>query len=400
MKQYLNKTLALALVLLFVLTGCGPAETTTPPAAVAIVIANHSCGCAPNLANPVLFEKITEAVESEGFVSVINADGDPKIIAMLNFELDDRYRNADPMRLAQDAKNKVRSLLYELTQVRAESPELDTLQALSLAAQSLGNAPEGATKTILVLDSGLSTTGLLSFGNNLLFADPVVIADMLAEREAIPDMSGVDVLWGQLGAVAAPQADLTPRQRNRLEDIWRTLVERGGATFTPITAVSNEDAAAELPAVSVLELPQDAPLAFEATEDALSFREPVFLRESQVQFIGDSAAYLDEAQAEAVLKPIAEHLLAHADIRLLLIGTTAGDDNNEHRLRLSESRAETVRNTLVRMGVSAERLTTKGLGSGDPWHIYGVGTESALASQNRKVVLLDAASDAASRLPD
>ena len=49
-----------------------------------------------------------------------------------------------------------------------------------------------------------------------------------------------------------------------------------------------------------------------------------------------------------------------------------------------------MRQTLASLGANADQLIARGLGSRDPWHIPGVGTEGALAAQNRKVVLIDA----------
>ena len=398
-KTYAFVSLALVFVSLLTLTGCSTASASAATMeSIAIVVGPHANSRELNLASQQVRDAVTRAVETEGFVSVICADGEPDIIAELSFKLDDRYRNADQTRLSQDAKNKVVGLLTELTEVKANSPEVDTLEAIRLAARTLGDAPAGSRKTLLVLDTGLSTIGLLSFGNNLLTADPEVIADMLDELEAIPELSGVRVIWQQLGDVAAPQEDLTPRQRNRLESVWRTVLERGGASFELSTAIPSNGKMDGLPEVSTLSLAKDAPIVFEPKAEALSFEEPIMLSENQVQFVGDSAEYLDRAQAEEVLSPVAAYMLAHEDFRLLLIGTTAGDGNSDYTLRLSADRANTVRNTLVSLGVPAERLATKGMGSSDPWHISGVGTDGPLASQNRKVVLIDADTDTANEL--
>ena len=81
------------------------------------------------------------------------------------------------------------------------------------------------------------------------------------------------------------------------------------------------------------------------------------------------------------------------DFTLLLAGTTAGDENSDFAKRLSYDRANAVKNTLVSLGVREERIVTAGLGSGDPWHIYGVGESGDLAAQNRKVVLMSTESD-------
>ena len=66
-----------------------------------------------------------------------------------------------------------------------------------------------------------------------------------------------------------------------------------------------------------------------------------------------------------------------------------------------EQRAETVLKILVELGVPESQLTAIGLGDDDPWHlddfdVHGNYIES-LASQNRKVLLLDAGSDEAKK---
>ena len=58
-------------------------------------------------------------------------------------------------------------------------------------------------------------------------------------------------------------------------------------------------------------------------------------------------------------------------------------------LKLSQERADAVKNTLVELGVDASRITSVGMGSSDPWHIPNAGYDGAAASANRKVVLID-----------
>lgn len=130
----------------------------------------------------------------------------------------------------------------------------------------------------------------------------------------------------------------------------------------------------------------------------IDFEKPQFLSEEQVRFIGDSDRYLYPEEAVAVITPIAEHMKVNSTFTMLLIGTTAGDNNSEFCLDLSKRRANTVKDTLVSLGISEYRIVTLGLGSADPWHIYNVGYEGALAAQNRKVVLIDVAADLAKQL--
>ena len=74
-----------------------------------------------------------------------------------------------------------------------------------------------------------------------------------------------------------------------------------------------------------------------------------------------------------------------------MAGTTAGDTDSDETLALSLARAEAVKHTLAELGVQEDRLIAVGLGSTkNPWHVWNAGYNSAAASGNRSVVLLDA----------
>ena len=159
---------------------------------------------------------------------------------------------------------------------------------------------------------------------------------------------------------------------------------------------------ASYPAVTPVELPADAPISFEpdildTNEDDHVFTEPVVLTEEQVTFIGDKSEYLYPEEAESVLKPIADYLASN-QVNILLCGTTAGDTNSDFAMKLSQERADAVKQTLVKFGADPDRIIAVGLGSSDPWHIYGVGYDSAASSTNRKTVIVNADSDIAKKL--
>lgn len=251
-----------------------------------------------------------------------------------------------------------------------------------------------SSKTIIVLGTGLSTSGVLDFRNNLLYAEPQAVVALIGEKEEIPDFSGMTVYWQQMGDVAAPQQTLTSSQRNKLQQIYSGIVEAGGGTFEYNDIMANPvNENTEYPEVTPVEIPADTPLyfepkIFETEEDANVFEEPVVLSEEQIKFVGDKSEYLNPDEVVNTLKPLAEYL-AHNQVTLLLCGTTAGDDNNDYSLKLSKDRAEAVKKTLIEQGVDKDRIVAVGLGSNDPWHVYGIGYEGAAASGNRKVVLLD-----------
>lgn len=380
--------LSALLTLAATLAGCG-GRAEQPPSSLSIVIGNHACSRELNLNAPIIKSAVSDAVARYGFISVVQVDGAPELVSADLYAIDERYQHADPEKLKTDAAIKAANLLSSISTVQANDPEVDTLEALRIALRSFAYAPEEGERRILVIDSGLSTAGYLSFQNGLLSASPEAVVQELQNRGALPDFTGVEVLWQQLGDVAEPQQALSPRQTQRLTDIWQAIVTAGGGSFTLCGGMPNAGAlGAGLPTVSPVPLTADAPIAF--TAENTDFSAPQMLTEEQVRFLGDSAEFADPDAAQGVIQPIAEYLKAHPVFHLLLIGTTAGDGDTEYARALSEQRAEAVRQALIALGANPAQITARGLGSQDPWHIPGAGTDGPLAAQNRKVVLLDA----------
>lgn len=396
---------ALALTMVTGLTGCtsGNDATEAEKAAVCYVLANTANSQGLNLNSPMVQDTVYETIRNYGYISVVNADGIPDVVFASSFDIDDKYKSASQERLDMDARSKTTNLITGMQSVIATDPEVDYLAALNLAVRSLSSLEGYDSKTIVVIGTGLSTSGVLDFQNNLISADPSTIVDLLKERGEIPNFSGMTVYWQQMGDVAAPQQALTSAQRNTLQQIYGGIVEAGGGTFVYNDIIANPvNEGNSYPAVTPVELPEGTPISFEPeildvedNEDV--FTEPVVLTEEQVTFIGDKAEYLHPEEAESVLKPIAEYLINN-DVTILLCGTTAGDSNSAYTMELSQARAETVKQTLIDLGVDPDRIIAVGLGSTDPWHVYGIPTSDKAASCNRKTVLLDASSQTAQEI--
>ena len=390
---------ALTLAMVTGLTGCDSSnnEATAEKAAVCYVLANTANSQGLNLNIPMVQDTIYNTIRNYGYISVVNADGVPDVVLASSFDIDDKYKSASAERLDMDARAKTTNLIAGMQSVIATDPEVDYLAALNLALRTLSSLEEYDSKTIVVIGTGLSTTGVLNFQNNLISAEPGTIVELLEEKGEIPCFNGIMVHWQQMGDVAAPQAQLSSAQRNKLQQIYGGIVEAGGGTFVCNDIIANPvNEGTAYPAVAPVELPADIPISFnpetlnsEATENVLA--EPVVLTEEQITFIGDKAEYLYPEEAESVLKPIADFLLSN-DVTILLCGTTAGDGNSAYTMELSQARAEAVKQSLVDLGVDPSHIIAVGLGSTDPWHVYGIPTSDKAASCNRKVVLLDASS--------
>lgn len=97
----------------------------------------------------------------------------------------------------------------------------------------------------------------------------------------------------------------------------------------------------------------------------------------------------DKATLQPAGRPIldeaAEILKANPDVNVEVRGFTDSRGSDAYNMRLSERRAQTVKNYLVSRGVSPSRLTTRGYGESDP--VATNETESGRA-QNRRVELI------------
>lgn len=394
---------AMTLILTAGFNGCISDNAAAEKAAVCYVLANTANSQGLNLNSPMVQNTVYNTVKNYGCIAVVSADGVPEVVMARSFNIDEKYKSASGEKLDMDARSKTANLIAGMQSVVATDPEVDYLAALHLAVRCLASLDGYDSKSIVVIGTGLSTTGVLNFQNNLISADPAVIVELLREKDEIPVFSGMTVYFQQIGDVAAPQKPMTSVQKNRLRQIYSGIVEAGGGRFVYNDIIANPvNESVSYPPVSPVELPADTPIHFEPeilesgdAEDVLP--EPIVLAEEQVTFIGNKSEYLYPDEALNILRPIADHLIAN-QIDILLCGTTAGDENSDFAKKLSKKRAETVKKTLVELGVLPDHIITVGLGSADPWHIYGAGYKSAAASHNRKVVLLDASSETAKKI--
>ena len=387
-------------------TGCGSqtsAEEESGMDAVCYAIAPTANSQGLNFNSPLVQDTIFDTILDYGYVSVVVVDGKPELVAADSYDIDDQYKKASKNILKTDARAKATTLINYMEDQIANDAQVDYLEGLRMAVRSLSSLKGYNSKTIVVIGTGLSTQGTLNFQNNLLSVEPEAVLDQLGEKDEIPDFTGITVVWQQMGDVASPQQDLSQTQRKRLQEIWGGIVERGGGTFEYDDIMANPvNTQASYPTVDTVDLPAETPVDFDAamfdTEDESPLEEPVMLTEEQVSFVPDKSIYLDEEKAMETLQPIADFLAAHKQITVLLAGTTAGDQDSDYTMTLSQERADAVRNSLIQLGVEPSRIAAVGLGSNVPWHVYGAGYEGSIASGNRKVVLLDASSDTAKKI--
>lgn len=388
------------------LTGCGSQaseEETSSMNAVCYAIAPTANSQGLNMSSPLVQDTIFDTILEYGYISVVVVDGEPEVVAADSYDIDAQYKKASKEKLKTDARAKATNLIAYMESQVANDAQVDYLEGLRMAVRSLSSLEGYDSKTIVLIGTGLSTEGILNFQNNLLSVEPNAVLDQLEDKNEIPDFTGITVVWQQMCDVASPQQELSQTQRMRMQEIWGGIVERGGGTFVYTDIMANPaDTEVSYPEVDIVDLPKETPIGFDEAmfnkEDESILEEPVMLTEEQVSFVSDQSIYLNEEEAVATIQPIADYLIEHKQIMILLAGTTAGDEDSDYTMTLSKERADAVRDTLIQLGVDESRIVTVGLGSSNPWHVYGAGYEGSIASANRTVVLLDASSDTAKKI--
>ncbi|MBV8540116.1 MAG: OmpA family protein [Pseudonocardiales bacterium] len=353
--------------------GCGDNTATTAPGALAVVVGAHSNMVAPSLLDTVKAE-IDTASELGSPATVIVDDGSPTASAPISL----KTGNDNPL-YHQDQVNQLKNLIDK---ARAGNPEVDLLDAVNLAARSVGDAV--GPKTIVVIDSGLQTTGALRFqdqGGALLDSNPDEVVDQLRRTQQLPHLAGMRVVFTGLGDTAPPQQPLPAPARAVLVALWTEIVESaGGKAETKQAPLPGTRTLNGLPPVTIV------PVAAHSIGPLPSI---TVLRDGAVGFVPNQAVFRDPDQTRVVLADYAQAIKNGK--RALLTGTTASDGTTEYRLQLSEKRADAVRDLLVTLGAPADRISTRGLGSDFPGFVPDRDQQGNLdpipAAQNRQVII-------------
>lgn len=173
-----------------------------------------------------------------------------------------------------------------------------------------------------------------------------------------------------LGAAAAPAA---PAESTEPVAVVDTGADSDGdgvtdeldqCPDTPAgTAVNESGCPLEATPVAEPSSPCETPAAGEAIDlNGCKTGDTVVLR--GVNFELDSARLT--ANAKTILDGVADSLLAAQALHVEIGGHTSSEGSDSYNLKLSDNRAEAVRQYLLARGVEGSRLTVKGYGEGSP----------------------------------
>jgi outer membrane protein OmpA-like peptidoglycan-associated protein len=375
------RNLAVAVTAAGTVAGLAACDDYTPPAepqgATAFVLGARNNMPAVRLDGDAR-QALDRTVDRQAQMSVVVTDGSPGV------DWSEWLVVTGGNEVAREESHRENQRLAErvVSTARAEDAESDLLAGLEEAAREVRGFDAGPWE-IVVVDSGLSTTGELDFSQaGLLDAEPAEVVADLTQRDMLPDLSGIDVTVQGLGDTFLPQDKLTTAQRRNVVAIWTAVIEAASATsFTLEERPLQDPPLADLPLVEPVPLP----------ERVTCLDETVVLSGAEVGFLPDSATLRDPQAARDAIAPVAEQLLA-GHVTALVTGTTARWGTMEGQEQLSLDRAQAIVHVLVRdFGVDPATLTSEGRGSRFAGYVPDGGPEGPLdpaaAAQNRKVMI-------------
>lgn len=387
------KKWCLIAALLVLLSGCTGTTEQPEPQALSLVLGHH--GAFPQTNGVLYADWIYEAAYSYGQVSAVISDGQPDLAVLVE--------NQKPAKVVDETKHKqlaqtaVQTIQAQLAAAKATEAEIDLLRAIHVAVQALqtGGLQQ---QTLVIVDSGLSTAGLLDFSNsNLLDADPEAVVEALQDRQSVPDLTGIEVVFLGLGQTAGDQMKPDPEAQSKLKAIWTAVLQAGNPNslvFDPIPLTGPEGA----------DLPHCTPVAFVTEQLVLEQEDPIGedpIRLSSVQFVSDSSEFLDRQAALEALTPVGEYLAAHPETKICLAGMTASTGGSG--IDLSRQRAEACKSLLMEWGIWEEQVSCIGLGRTENFlRVNDLDADGNLmeqeAQKNRAVFLFRQNSETADRL--
>lgn len=423
-KRVLNVTTAIILMvsILSTMTGCtldeikgtiggNTVEASTPASNVCVVVSPTANQHKPDV--KLAYDEIYDSCYSYGYKSCVVDDGSPYLAFEDDLTHADRTSGLSEQNKKLDAEAYVDDFIEKAENAKAVTSEKDTLKTIRLAADTLVDS-EG-DKTIILIDNGISTTGIVSFKSFKNF-DVEKSINILNDND-YPSLDNVNVVWYGLGDTVAPQKELSNDDMNNLQAFWEQYLTNCGVAsvkFPKNVAVNTTVDNSSLPWVSTVDvspiiskIPNFEALMEQVEELLEEERDSTFddalevgfkLDESSVWFKPDSLELVDKDKAVKIMTPLANYLKNNPDKKIVLLGTTATYGNQESCVKFSLGRAETLKRILADdMGVDESQLMTFGLGYENDFHIDDLNDDGSLneavALKNRSVIFADADSN-------
>jgi hypothetical protein len=361
------------------------------PEAVAIIFPGHAHSYGVSPYGEEIQSIIAPTSEHGGYLSVVSAEGKPIEIGVSRIIPAPTNKDANAMATRLSDPNGEFAAIYAIATWKSTTEEVDCLAAINFAAAKLHSMDADACdkKTLNIFNPGLSTTGeYIDFTKGIINADydalvEKMVADTTAKiagdgtgrAEALPDLTGIHVVWYGLGRMTAyPQDDVPSSDVARMKELWTKILTAAGAESINFRDYMPQG----LPNTVEDGYAYVTPIPFAPTEvGGWVISKPVPLTENVLGFNPEQATYRNgedgasgEELAQQVLKPYAE-ALRNSGQTIIVLGC-AWNDGTGDEVELAGHRAQRVRDDLVAFGVSSEQLVVVSAGNlGTNVHIGG-----------------------------
>lgn len=390
--RFIASALAVGVVGLAVVA-CAP-DSEEAPVCVGLVIGNRSN-------SPVVSSELVEGVlprplPARSHVLVAGVSG--SLAGGIVFsEIVEKVEDSDD-ETEENGENVWVEALEAVGGVEAKEPQADLLNAMEAAAEELRKT-QLAECVIHVYDSGLSTSGLIQFQKNdgALLKESADIEAYIDGLPASKALNGVAVVFETLGETMHPQESLGTDSRARLKDIWERIVERRGGEVRDsetVKIIVEEPGATTSPSTRTLPHVDLVPVSeytvppppLECEDDRTTWPLP-----GDVLFQPNLAIFKEGA--EEMLKEAVDMLSQHPEVsKVEVVGHSASESNQPRFTKVSEDRANAVRDHLVANGANGDKITASGVGDTLPkcedWD-SGAGTQvEGCAETERRIELI------------
>lgn len=316
---------------------------------------------------------IRGAKEGSGYLAFIGLDGKP----FIQKQEKEENSKGDERRVKKENNSFVNQNMEELESIKAKSDEVDILKSFEKAGEAFKkNINKDLPNVVVFVGNGISTKGDINFTENSLESlDLNNYESWLEKNTTIPDLKNVNkVIWYNFDKVSDPQMEFPGGTfNNNLQEFYTKLLKKAGVKEIVFEGSLDEENAPSsgLPKVTSVKLP---PKPKYGAGDSAQISADVLFKPGTSQFSGDPAS---NDQVKEIVNS-----MKSSDLCVTITGYTANYQTNDEggNDKLAKNRAEAMKNVLVNLGCSADRITTEGVGHG-----WKEGTGDDVDADNRCV---------------
>ncbi len=368
---------------LLVLAGCVNAVSKADVADVVVIAATATAnepGPALSSANVALLQATGESSTSAVAFVVDPADGQAAQLGLTPRRSDGQveYGPRRPQLLTQNLSRIESHISNE-----AATGPFDLLDTM-LAASRVSAPPA----TMLLLTSGVTTSGGFDLRQVGWAEPPVSAAATLKQRGLLPDLAGWTVIFSGLGETAGRQPALPLPQQTTLASYWLAICHAAGTAACRVDD-SPRPARGSHSTVPVPVVPVPAVHSITGPHGQQQSVVP-----ADLLFAFGSATLLPGA--DRYLAPIVARA-STGSYSVSITGQASPDGGTaSYNLRLSALRAQAVQRRLITLGLAAHRIAqVQGIGTaGESCVAHGALDESKCAQLRRVVITLSPATAA------